>query len=448
MQEHSTKKRPARPIWKELLLAMVASMLVFVLAVVAYTRYRQDRTYIFDPIDYHTYAESGDAVEATKTWLDGYLSQYKQAYVPRERRLESFAIGTVEVVLPSARPVVRVSFTVSPTQAEGTEFLEWGEMQQDGTVQCDWTMEMEIESTGGPVYAVSWYTAYSYDYPLAPGMSDTANTYTTENNELFVSYDAGQSWTLVPVSLDELAPDQAGNEPYVMLQVGSYIISPEKTAFVYGGTQTQPLQIVYSDDRGETWQYGVVSDAYLEGGVRLSFCSFPGVNVGYVVVGVGRTMRQELSVIFRTTDGGMSWAPVGDGPITSLLYTAGFVTREVGFLSYDTMYPRQTEDGTEEEAVALFRTADGGQSFQQVTLPLVPMPEGWTVEFWRQVYVRAGTPYWQDGALTLLVGQGADGDWQGGRTCAQYVSQDLGVTWQYVAEVEHEEPLGVWYGYG
>lgn len=46
-------------------------------------------------------------------------------------------------------------------------------------------------------------------------------------------------------------------------------------------------------------------------------------------------------------------------------------------------------------------------------------------------------PYKEDGILNILVGQGADGDYNG-NSSALYQSNDEGITWEYIREVKRE----------
>lgn len=90
-----------------------------------------------------------------------------------------------------------------------------------------------------------------------------------------------------------------------------------KTAFVYGGTRENKLMITYTEDMGATWKTAEIG-AQLET-IRVKFCSFPTVSVGYVIAAGDRTMSQEGQAIYQTTDGGSSWNEVGYGPSTWLL---------------------------------------------------------------------------------------------------------------------------------
>ena len=127
-------------------------------------------------------------------------------------------------------------------------------------------------------------------------------TYKIEDGACYVSYDYTSTWKEVPVSLETLVEVGDGHSYYNQLQQGSYLITPEKTAFVYGGTREHNLMITYSDDMGVTWKTAEISGQLHS--IRIKFCSFPTVSVGYVIAAGDRTMSQERQIIYQTTDGG------------------------------------------------------------------------------------------------------------------------------------------------
>lgn len=46
-----------------------------------------------------------------------------------------------------------------------------------------------------------------------------------------------------------------------------------------------------------------------------------------------------------------------------------------------------------------------------------------------QPFIQPEAPYLKDGNLIILVGQGSDGDYKGGRLMARFESLDLGQIW-------------------
>ena len=51
-------------------------------------------------------------------------------------------------------------------------------------------------------------------------------------------------------------------------------------------------------------------------------------------------------------------------------------------------------------------------------------------------FVQPEIPYFENDELYLMVGQGPDSDYKGGRLMAKFKSNDLGMTWEFVEYVE------------
>ncbi|WPC39782.1 hypothetical protein [Clostridium sp. JS66] len=124
-----------------------------------------------------------------------------------------------------------------------------------------------------------------------------------------------------------------------------------------------------------------------------------------------------------TTDGGQTWKTINEDPFSGSLGSAAgiaFLNDKLGFLclSYS--------GGSKGQ---LYRTEDGGRSYKKVNFPetKITLNGGETYN----PFDLPGMPYEKDGSLNVLVGQGSDGDYNGGCK-ALYQSKDNGVTWQYL----------------
>lgn len=80
----------------------------------------------------------------------------------------------------------------------------------------------------------------------------------------------------------------------------------------------------------------------------------------------------------------------------------------------------------------LFRTEDGGLTFEKVEIPPQEVPLNENEDY--NPFDFPQMPYEEGGHLLLIVGQGVDGDYNGGSQ-ALYVSDDDGRTWDYVEEI-------------
>lgn len=85
----------------------------------------------------------------------------------------------------------------------------------------------------------------------------------------------------------------------------------------------------------------------------------------------------------------------------------------------------------QEHRLGFYRTQDGGENFELVSLPID--------EEHQDVFIEAEAPYFEGSKLVVLVNQGDSGDYMGGRVCAKFVSEDLGATWSYLELVEPME---------
>lgn len=228
-----------------------------------------------------------------------------------------------------------------------------------------------------------------------------------------VTWDDGQSWTSVPVSLEKLFARGDQMEGVLTgLQDRSYVVSEDMTAFAYGGDGRTPVTVTCSSDKGVTWNTSVLTYDYVS--VRRLFLSFPDVEHGFLVLTTDRTVWQEGTVLFRTEDGGVTWREMGyAGPEPeqghSLTTGAVFVTSEVGFLTI-----------RDSERPDLWRTQDGGETWTKVE----------NLEL-REYYGTAYPPEYDADkeSLRLYVGM-EDYSELGGPKC-RYHSGDLGKTWTY-----------------
>lgn len=135
--------------------------------------------------------------------------------------------------------------------------------------------------------------------------------------------------------------------------------------------------------------------------------------------------------IIRSEDGGESWKmwssmPFGEdwgGGIDAV-----FFNDNLGFATL-------SHNGGDE--ANLYVTVDGGISYTMVVMEsyTVTLDDGYTYT----PYDFPKMPYEEDGAIYVLCGQGADGDYDGGdRKLARYKSEDGGYTFSLVDFVENE----------
>lgn len=126
-----------------------------------------------------------------------------------------------------------------------------------------------------------------------------------------------------------------------------------------------------------------------------------------------------------TLDGGATWKVINKDPFLGRIGVAAgitFLNDKLGFLCLS------HSGGSNGE---LYRTEDGGLSYTKVDLPgvEVTLSNGETYN----PFDLPEMPYEEDGNLNILIGQGSDGDYNGGSK-ALYQSNDQGKTWEYLKE--------------
>lgn len=148
--------------------------------------------------------------------------------------------------------------------------------------------------------------------------------------------------------------------------------------------------------------------------------------VGYRLEITAAALGNRSYSLNKTTDGGATWKTINEDPFSGMVGTAAgitFLNDKLGFLCLSYNGGR---DGQ------LYRTADGGASYKKVDFPEVKVPLSGKGTY--NPFDLPGMPYNKSRSLNILVGQGSDGDYNGGCK-ALYESKDDGVTWSYVKEV-------------
>src|SRR5699024_1332692 len=97
------------------------------------------------------------------------------------------------------------------------------------------------------------------------------------------------------------------NGPENELLEESYIITPERTAFIVGGLQN--VKVLQSTDQGATWDEAQIPSPLQA--IRMRIIDFVSEQVGFVILTGDRTMGWEGNRIFKTEDGGETWIEIG-----------------------------------------------------------------------------------------------------------------------------------------
>ena len=268
-------------------------------------------------------------------------------------------------------------------------------IKNGGTITfCDISMKKTIKET---LYCTVYKDENLNNYS---GITVEANNFKIDNGILYFSYD-GENIIEVP---GDFSNDKSAYNAH------NYIISEEKTVFFYTGNGRKYL--VYSDDKGNTW-----NTVNLATNGDIQSIQFLNKDVGFILQFEDYALGGvTFGHIDKTTDGGKTWMTInnGIGSPTEGTFRSGsqllFVNENIVFVTM----PYASGDDSE-----LYYSEDGGISFTKVTLSD------------EQIYDYYHLPTIEDGKLYLEVGQGNDGDYNGGDS-KKYCSEDNGKTWNEI----------------
>jgi hypothetical protein len=321
---------------------------------------------------------------------------------------------------------------------EGVQKTNWGQVDENGMVR-DLVWKFGIRKAGDRTYTLEKIEKLtdpsiglppvqdSEEYKQEVGLSDQdeQSRYDIVDDTLNVTYNNGETWIEVPVNLEELFEGDYNGATKELID-GSYVISPERTAFVIGGNET--VRVLLTKNQGSTWEEVFITDELP--GVRLRFLGFTSEENGYLILTGYRTMSSEGHLVFKTNDGGQTWYKTESVTETlSLITDAGFINNDIGFISFGSFNwegqpPRPW----------LYRTGDGGNTWEEVAIPIPDEYKGYFTE--------AEVPVFNGDEGTLLVNQGPNGDYLGGNVLAKFTSKDGGKTWTFAGLVDVDGVLG------
>ncbi|WP_326048804.1 glycosyl hydrolase [Bacillus cereus] len=150
--------------------------------------------------------------------------------------------------------------------------------------------------------------------------------------------------------------------------------------------------------------------------------------IGYKLNMTDKALGSAFYSLSKTSDEGKTWEVINPDPFNGGIGSVSgitFINDKLGFLG--AIRP----SGNEGE---LYRTDDGGVSFKKVEYP----PHEVKLDHTQSTispFDSPSMPYEKDGVFNMLVGQGADGDYNGDSS-ALYQSKDNGETWEFVEEVK------------
>ncbi|XRG81190.1 glycosyl hydrolase [Rossellomorea sp. GAMAL-10_SWC] len=149
--------------------------------------------------------------------------------------------------------------------------------------------------------------------------------------------------------------------------------------------------------------------------------------VGYKLNVADKALGSTFYSLSKTTDGGNTWTVINNDPYSGTVGGASgivFLDDKLGFL--EAVNPSGNEG-------ALYRSEDGGKTYKKINFTShgVKLNNEQTIK----PFDTPSMPFMMGGVLSMLVGQGTDGDYNG-NSSELYQSNDKGQTWKFVKEVK------------
>lgn len=377
-------------------------------------------------------------------WMD-FMSSFQGRDVSSWQRLSDVRFNKFQLLAGDENEfAVAVTFWVKLEKENWSTHHNWGELQKDGTINdIQWTLR--IKKTGENVYtlerieetsnAVAGLEPVKDQYQKEAGIMvpDMKNRYRLENDKPEVTYDNGKHWRTVPVLIEDLFKGEFNGSKQELIE-GSYRITPEMTSFVVVEEKVASqieegtyLTVLYSDDKGKTWNRSTFPSPIPV--VRLRLLGFTSEQNGYLILTGDRTMSFEANTSFKTSDGGKTWVNTGSVQGTNRLLTSGgFINDTIGFMSFGSITMND-----QPERPSLYRTTDGGVNWVEVEVPIPAEYKG--------IFTLAEVPAFDGSQGVLLVNQGPNGDYLGGKVLARFTSVDYGATWYFANLVDPDNVI-------
>lgn len=370
---------------------------------------------------------------AARTWISEYTAQFTQSFIPSAKGLRKVKIEDVSIIDDSSK-TLKITFSADLRDSSTEFFDSWNAIIMDGRLICEWIVEFKFAHTdegslimsakkisnseGFSINDNTWHVVDSFKEDNKKDGTEEIYRYSINNQSLNVTYDGGKNWVTVPVDITELLSGVNGRTTLV---AGSYIISEEKTAFLFGGAKTSSsdheLTVIYSDDKGVTWTSSQVADV---ADVTAAYIQFITNDVGYVVYAHNKGDKTEKVMIVKTTDGGEIWKQVGKAPEDRAVSDIGFVSESVGFICYE---------GTNNTAGRMYITRDSGATFAKISLP-DQIIDDYDGKRFGQIFIKYQVPTFEAGKLIAKVYQADSSNYKNG-AFAQFVSNDFGQKWTF-----------------
>ncbi len=377
--------------------------------------------------------------EAAILWTYAYLDQYQEKHVWWNIALEKQSLINIDVY-DEENKVVQVNTKLYPRYKHFFDKNHFGVMDElDQSVMYIWALQFETkEIEDQTLYAVknkmplvqldleegnkSGRFEYEKQYyqdieELKKQANQNKYFYKIENGEIYLTYDKGKNYKKA-----KLTTSLNLEKPY-QLNDGMYQITKDFTLLA------DHNQLYYSNTQDGTFQ-----QLKLPVEESILYVKFLTQETGYVFTMSGNALGGVIGIrILKTTDGGKTFENIEHNLETI------HQSSEYNIINENIIFITDTKNGGNNGV--LYRSEDGGKTFQEVDLPSGTFDESLLntkpMFSFKEIYDTPMLPILENSKIYLIVGQGADGDY--GNLEALYTSNDLGKTFTFVRETKPYE---------
>lgn len=372
-----------------------------------------------------------DLNDVAKQWFQDYMKQYKGIQVPSKYRLLDAEIKTIDV-LDEEHKFVQIDFQLRPKKANSKLILMLGIGKDEGSEWYSEQRVLQFEKTNTTYTVIDAMLPAAYQIASDPNlaiegkqptqylMADKDETYTFQNNKLYVTYDHGKTLVEVPIPYEDIVTSMRAYLPE-----NSYVVRKNATGFI--GYNQNGSYLIYSNDQGVTWNTVSISKRPGDG---LSFLS--ATDQGwYATVRVDRSLGHDYYATYFVNEGQDVVQMKGEAFEHDQFSTLQFFDQQVAYFGL----PNNASDGN----ATLLYSLDNGAHVQTITLPKV---DATTQALGYNPFIEVETIYKEDGRVLVIVGQGDNGDYAKNNNLVKALYQsDDGVTFTFVKEVFDEAVL-------
>lgn len=374
---------------------------------------------------------STDLEEISTKWFNEYFSDLEGWTVPYNYRIEKAELTSAEILTDLEEPYIQLDYTVHAASSNnavmynlelmqtnerrvftGQMVLRW-EASEWGTWRIAEKLRPVEYQIMTPQYREEANTPQTQHYKFD---SDKEMTYYVQDETLYVTYDAGETFVEVPDGYEKVCREV--NDTYTeLLSDNSYIVSDDFTGFV--GYTDSGTVLIYSEDKGTTWHESLISNGGYKANTFLSRQN----GVCYVAFAVDRALGSDYYASYRSEDLN-TWSGMKcEGAPVSNLTCIYWASDGTGYYA---------------KGSSIFYTTDQGAAFEEISWP---EPVEVTDSLGFDPFDSIDKLYEDNGVLYMVVGQGDDGDYgKDGRLFEALYQCTDGVTFTFVKEIADDTP--------